>query len=102
MWLLLFVPKIGNITAFKLIQKYKNIETIIKNTKYNFPENYLDDFNKSKKNFLIFYNNINIDNLKIYKSEKDIIKLENFLINEIQMNEKRVQNTLKKFYNNYK
>tara|TARA_B100001094_G_C18143663_1_gene779385 strand:+ start:116 stop:1114 length:999 start_codon:yes stop_codon:yes gene_type:complete len=96
------VPKIGNITAFKLFQKYKNIDTIIKNTKYNFPENYLDDFNKSKENFLLFYNKINIDNLIIYNSQKDIIKLENFLIHEIQMNEKRVQNTLKKFNNNYK
>ena len=43
----------------------------------------------NQKKFLnLFYNNINIDNLKIYKSE-NIIKLENFLINEIQMNEKR-------------
>lgn len=96
------VPKIGNITAFKLIQKYKKINTIIKNTKYNFPESYLYDFNKSKENFLLYYNKIDINNLKLFKSDKDIIKLENFLINEVQMNEKRVQNSLKKFNNNYK
>jgi len=35
------VPKIGNITALKLFKKYGNIEEIVKNTKYAFPENYL-------------------------------------------------------------
>jgi len=96
------VPKIGNITAFKLIEKYKNIENVIKNTKYNFPENYLNDFNNSKKNFKSFYNQIDIRKLEIYSSLRDISKLENYLIHDIQMNEKRVQNALKKFNNYYK
>ena len=96
------VPKIGNLTAFKLIQKYKTIENIINETNYNFPENYLKDFNNSKKNFLLYYNKIDIQNLKIENSDYNIPKLQEFLIHEIQMNEKRVQNTLKKFNNNYK
>ena len=96
------VPKIGNITAFKLIQKYKTIENIIDNTNFDFPENYLTDFNNSKKNFKLFYNKIDINQLNIHSSFKNIPKLQNYLIHDIQMNEKRVQNTLKKFNNNYK
>lgn len=96
------VPKIGNITAFKLIQKYKTIENIIDNTTYNFPENYLLSFNNAKHNFLLYYDKVDVKNLVIKSSEVNIPKLEKFLIGEIQMNEKRVQNTLKKFNNNYK
>ena len=96
------VPKIGNLTAFKLIQKYKTIENIINETNYHFPENYLKDFNNSKKNFLLYYNKTDIQKLKIEKSDYNIPKLQEFLIHEIQMNEKRVQNTLKKFNYNYK
>ena len=45
------IPKVGNITALKLIKKFGNVEEIIKNTKYNFPENYLELFKKSKEIF---------------------------------------------------
>jgi len=96
------IPRIGNITAYKLIKKYKSIDEIIKNTKYDFPENYIDLFNDAKKNFYMFRDNLKVNELKIYSSIKDIPELSNYLINDIQMNEKRVQNTLKKFHNNYK
>ena len=96
------VSKIGNITAYKLIKKYKTIENIMNQTNYLFPENYLETFQKSKVNFNIFYNTIDINNINIYKSEVNIESLKKYLINDINMNETRVQNTLKKFYNNYK
>ena len=98
------IPKIGNITALKLIKKYNNIETIIteNNSKYDFPENYLELFNAAKINFKIFIDKININEIVINKSVKDINKLSHYLIHSIEMNEKRVQNTLKKFHNNYK
>ena len=93
------VPKIGNITALKLFQKHKDIETIIKNTNYQFPENYIDTFNNAKKNFLMYYDNINVEDLEVHQSEKNIEGIQNYLINTINMNEKRVTNTLKKFNN---
>ena len=48
------VPKIGHITAYKLIQKYNSIEDIIQNTEYKFPEGYLKLFNDAKINFNLY------------------------------------------------
>ena len=95
-------PKVGNITALKLVKNFDGIEDIMKNTKYDYPENYLSKFNKAKENFKIFQNNINIDELDIVKSDLDINKLNDYLLNEVGMSDKRVQNALKKFHNNYK
>ena len=88
----------------EIVKKYNNIETIIteNNSKYDFPENYLELFNAAKINFKIFIDKININEIVINKSVKDINKLSHYLIHSIEMNEKRVQNTLKKFHNNYK
>jgi len=93
------IPKIGNITALKLIQKYNTIEELIDNTKtkYNYPVNYLQLFNDAKKNFLLFKNNINVDEINIHTSDKNLSELKSFLINDIEMNETRVNNSFKKF-----
>ena len=96
------VPKIGNITALKLIQKYGSIEEIIKNTNYQFPENYLSTFNLAKCNFLLYYGKIDMNNVDIVSSERNINGLEEYLIRDIGMNENRVHNTFKKFNNVYK
>ena len=50
---------------------------------------------------LINYCKIDIKDININTSERDIDALTNFLINDIEMNDKRVQNSLKKFHNNY-
>ena len=98
------VPKIGNITALKLFKKYGSIEEIINNTKYAFPENYLDLFHQSKNIFLMWKDKIDIENIDIHKSQKDMSKLIQFLVGEIEMNETKVQNGIKKIMNhhNYK
>ena len=96
------VPKIGNITALKLIQKYGSIEEKIKNTNYQFPENYLSTFNLAKCNFLLYYGKIDMNNVDIVSSERNINGLEEYLIRDIGMNENRVHNTFKKFNNVYK
>tara|TARA_Y100001970_G_C14147833_1_gene810868 strand:+ start:432 stop:1424 length:993 start_codon:yes stop_codon:yes gene_type:complete len=96
------VPKIGNVTALKLIKKYNSIEEIIENTTYQFPDNYLELFNSAKDNFNIFTGKINIDEIEIIHGKLDINQLYNYLKDDIGMNEKRVQNALKKFHNNYK
>ena len=97
------VPRIGEATAMKLIKTHCNIEEIIEKTKtkYAFPENYIDTFNEAKKNFKIFTDNIKVEDIDIKKSVRDIEGLSTFLIEEVEMNEKRVQNSLKKFHNNY-
>tara|TARA_Y100000590_G_scaffold466625_1_gene642673 strand:- start:950 stop:1957 length:1008 start_codon:yes stop_codon:yes gene_type:complete len=97
------VPKIGNVTAMKLVKAHGNIETIINETssKYEFPENYLNIFNEAKQNFKIFTDKINVGDIDIKTSKRDIGALTTFLITDIEMSEKRVQNSLKKFHNNY-
>ena len=96
------VPKVGNITALKLIKKHIDINDIVENTSYDFPEGYLDTFMAAKENFFIFKNKINLDDINLSISEVNIDELRNFLINDIEMSDKRVQNSLKKFHNNYK
>ena len=96
------VPKIGNITALKLFQKHETIEEIIKNTSYQFPENYLETFGLAKDNFLLYYDKITMDKIEVSKSEMNLEGLGKFLIEEINMNEKRVQTTLNKINNIYK
>jgi len=97
------VPKIGSVTALKLIKTHGSIESIIEKTseKYAYPEGYLGIFNAAKENFKIFIGKIDIKDININTSERDIDALSNFLVNDIEMSEKRVQNSLKKFHNNY-
>jgi flap endonuclease-1 len=95
-------PKVGNITALKLINKYNTIEEIIDGTKYDFPSNYLNLFKEAKQNFLLFYNNIKEEDIIYHTSERDIDKLKSFLIEDVGMSQTRVTNSFKKFHNNYK
>ncbi len=96
------VPKIGNITALKLIKKHKDIKDIMDNTSYEFPEGYLDTFNSAKENFFIFRDKVKVEDIKLINSDLNIDGLRKFLIDDIEMSDKRVQNSLKKFHNNYK
>ena len=95
-------PKVGNITALKLINKFSTIEEIVEGTKYDYPPDYLDTFNEARKNFLLFYDNIKEEDIIFHKSEKNIDNLKNYLVNDVGMNLDRVTNTFKKFHNNYK
>lgn len=93
------VPKIGNVSALKLIKQYGTVEEIIKNTKYVFPENYLDLFNQSKDIFYLWKDKIDVNKLEINKSQKNIAQLIQFMVGEIEMNETKVQNGIKKIMN---
>ena len=95
-------PKIGNITALKLIKNFPTIEDIVENTNFIFPENYIEEFKEAKKNFLLFYDNLKKEDVEIHSSEKNLLELENYLINEIEMCPKRVHTAFKKFNHNYK
>ncbi len=93
------VPKLGNVSALKLIKQYGTVEEIIKNTKYDFPENYLDLFKQSKEIFYLWKDKIDVNKLEINKSQKNISQLLQFLVKEIEMNETKVQNGIKKIMN---
>ena len=47
----------------------------------------------------MYYDNINLDDLIIKSSEKNVNQLQKYLIETVNMSEKRVNNTLKKFNN---
>lgn len=96
------VPKIGNITALKLFKKYNTIEKIIEGTNYDFPDDYINQFNLARDNFLLFRGKLDVHSLDVKQSNRDIQGLSDFLIQTMQMNPNRVQNALKKFHNNYK
>ena len=98
------VPKVGNITALKLIQKYGSINEVIKNTDYEFPDNYLDEFLSAKENFLILRDKVDIDDIKISNpgSKLNIYELEKYLVNDININPKKFSNVIKKLNNIYK
>jgi len=95
------VPKVGNVTAMKMIKKYSTIDEIIEayKDKYEFPENYKELFNKSYEIFMMYRDKMNINDLVINKSNKDIGGLIKFLVNDIEMSELRVQKTIKKLQN---
>ena len=87
------IPKVGSMTSLKLIKKYGTIDNIINNNKYNIPDNYIQNFNKAYHIFKSYYD-CKID--KIFTSKINIDSLENYLINDINMNINKVKNSLKK------
>lgn len=95
------VPKVGNVTALKLIKKYKNIESIIKNTKYEYPDNYIEKVKSSREIFMMWKDKINIDEIDIHKSQKNVSELLQFLVKDIEMNQTKVENGIKKTMNRF-
>lgn len=92
------IPKIGNIMALKLIKKYDTIEEIVEasKSKYKIPDNYIELFNKSYEIFTMHRDKLKPEEMDIKKSNKDLGGLIKFLVDEIEMDEKRVQNGVKK------
>jgi flap endonuclease-1 len=95
------VPKVGNTTALKMIKKHNTIENIIEEykNKYEFPEGYAELFNKSYDIFMMYRDKLNVEELNVYKSNKDIGGLIKFMVNDIEMDELRVQKAVKKLQN---
>jgi flap endonuclease-1 len=92
------IPKIGNITAYKLIKKHKNIENVIeeiKNKKYDIPDDYMEKFLISRKLFLIFKNNIDIKKIDIKSSVIDKKKLSEYLSSILDFNKTKIDNLFK-------
>mgnify|MGYP006124588345 CR=1 FL=1 len=91
------IPKVGPIRAFQHIQKYKSIENLIESNKIkNIPDDFLQKYKSARKCFEIFADQVDINNLNIYNSSFDSIKLKNYLINDCNMSESRVDSALSK------
>ena len=95
------VPKVGNNTALKMIKKHTNVEDIINEykDKYEFPEGYSELFNKSYDIFMMYRDKLNVEDLNVHKSNKDVGGLIKFMVNDIEMDELRVQKAVKKLQN---
>ena len=95
------VPKVGNTTALKLIKQFNTIEEIVENikNKYDVPDGYVELFNKSYEIFMMYRDKLNVEDLNVHKSNKDVGGLIKFMVNDIEMNEIRVQKAVKKLQN---
>lgn len=92
------IPKIGQSKALQIILKYESIENFLKENKtYEISKDYVDKYTKAYELFNIYKNKLDIQNLPFVKSVLDIDKLENYLVNDCLISQKRVQNAIKKF-----
>lgn len=92
------IPKIGPVKAMKYIQKYKTIENLIESEeKINIPEEFKNKYIASRGLFKVFDGKIDLENLPIHNSLYDSEGIYKYLVNDCNMNMKRVQNSLQKF-----
>lgn len=91
------IPKVGTVRSFNYIQNYRNIETLIESKKCNnIPEQFILKYQKSRELFEVFKDKIDLEDLPIHISSCDYDKLNDYLINDCAISEKRVENALKK------
>jgi len=95
------IPRIGNITAFKIISKYKTIKNYLDINPNNIPENYEQLYTRSIELFTMYRDKLNPDDLNIHNSTLDISKLMKYLVNDCNISEQRVQNIIKKMQTKY-
>ena len=98
------IPRIGNKTAFNLIQKHRSIESILSNVSNikNVPEDYEKKYKESRQLFMMYQNKLDMQQLTIHHSERRLDELYNYLTDKCNISEKRVQNTIKKIKKGYK
>ena len=91
------IPRVGNVMALKMIKKHNTVEEIVETykDKYKIPENYIELFNKSYEIFMMHRDKINPEK-DIKRSNQDLGGLIQFLVNDVEMDEIRVQNGIKK------
>ena len=96
------IPRIGPVKALSIVRNFSNVEEFI-NSKhtYNIPDNYLDRFTKAKKLFTMYHNKLNPVDLNLVKKEQNIKGLVSYLVDECDISNSRVQNSIKKIHNNY-
>jgi flap endonuclease-1 len=89
------IPKVGPVRAMKFIQKYKTIENYLVNEKVDHEE-FKQKYEAARGLFKVFKDKIDLTNLPIHESKYDSEKLYHYLVHECSMNEKRIQNSIRK------
>lgn len=95
------IPRIGNKTAYNHIKKYKNIESILQTLK-QLPEDYETKYKESRRLFTMYHDSLDLLQLTIHHSERNLDTLFTYLTETCNMSEKRVQNSIKKIKQGYK
>lgn len=91
------IPKVGTVRSYNYIQNYRNIEALIESKKCNnIPEEFIQKYDNSRKLFEVFKDKIDLEDLPMHTSSCDYDKLNDYLINDCAISEKRVENALKK------
>lgn len=90
------IPKVGSVRAIKNIQEHKNIENYLEKTNTIVSEDFNNKYPPSRGLFKIFKDKIDTENLPIHESKYDSEKLYNYLVYDCSMNEKRIQNSIRK------
>ena len=90
------IPRIGIVKSLQIIKKYKSISNYLKNNNITkLPDDYIHKYNLSVQIFNsykgIFDNGVNIN-----RSTLDVNKLTNFLINDCNIENTRVQKSINK------
>ena len=94
------IPRIGNKTAFNLIQQHRTIEELLKTIKI-VPNDYEYNYTSSRRLFTQYHDALNVEENKC-TSSLDLDALSHYLIDDCSISEKRVQSSLKKINNIYK
>ena len=81
----------------KFIQTYKTIENLIdSNETIPIPDEFKNKYVASRGLFKVFDGKIDLENLPISKSVYDSNAIYKYLVNDCDMNSKRIQNSLQK------
>tara|TARA_B100000123_G_scaffold272421_2_gene255052 strand:+ start:1376 stop:2353 length:978 start_codon:yes stop_codon:yes gene_type:complete len=89
------IPKVGPVRAMKYIQKYKSIDNLIDSEeKIIISDEFKNKYISSRGLFKIFDGKIDLENLPIHNSVYNSDAIYKYLVNDCDMNMKRVQNSL--------
>ena len=96
------IPRIGSISAYKIIQKHHSIDNYLnETTNKNIPDNYRVTYLKSKELFRLYYNNIDINNIEAHNSTINISELMNYLSTYCNISNKKIHTYIYKIQNKY-
>ena len=96
------IPRIGQVKSLQFIKKYGSIESFLEsNEKFKIPEGYVEKYQCAKKLFKMYHGKLNPSEMPFVKSDIDIGSLMKYLINDCQLNEEKILNTIKKIQEKY-
>lgn len=96
------IPRIGSVSAYKIIKNHGSIENYLNNTKVkNLPENYVEKYKKSIELFNIYNQKIDIDQINIHESHIDVSKVISYLTDKCNYNLPKINNVIYKIQNKY-